>query len=291
MTLLLAGGQDDPNLTVLAHAAQRANIELLDLRLPASESPAFCWDPAERVARFAGTELKATAAFIRHDVFRGMQDPRPEVSARASAWYHTMMGWLLSEPRVRMFNRGMCQTATNKPAALVFAREVGLQIPPTKITNQPESFRSERVDSMIAKPVGGGDYCYSLAEALGKTDLRGGVAASPAIVQKRLVPPEVRIYVIGAAEFAFEVCSPSLDYRVNQDAELILLPQVPQEVSRLRNLMSRVGLDFGAADFKTDPETGQLVFLELNTSPMFARFDQVSGGKVCDAIVGELTAA
>jgi hypothetical protein len=289
MTLLLAGGQDDPNLTVLTHAAQRANVELLDLRLPASESPAFCWDPAERVARFAGTELKATAAFIRHDVFRGMQDPRPEVSARASAWYHTMMGWLLSEPRVRMFNRGMCQTATNKPAALVFAREAGLQIPPTRITNQPESFRSERVDSMIAKPVGGGDYCYSLAEALGKTDLRGGVAASPAIVQKRLVPPEVRIYVIGAAEFAFEVCSPSLDYRVNQDAELILLPQVPQEVSRLRDLMSRVGLDFGAADFKTDPETGQLVFLELNTSPMFARFDQVSGGKVCAAMIHELT--
>jgi hypothetical protein len=32
---------------------------------------------------------------------------------------------------------------------------------------------------MIAKPVGGGDYCYSLAEALGKTELRGGVAASP----------------------------------------------------------------------------------------------------------------
>jgi hypothetical protein len=289
MTLLLAGGQDDPNLTVLAHAAQRANVDLLDLRLPASESPAFCWDPAERVARFAGTELKATAAFIRHDVFRGMQDPRPEVSARASAWYHTIMGWLLSEPRVRMFNRGMCQTATNKPAALVFACEAGLQIPPTRITNQPESFRSERVDSMIAKPVGGGDYCYSLAEALGKTDLRGGVAASPAIVQKRLVPPEVRIYVIGAVEFAFEVCSPSLDYRVNQDAELILLPQVPQEVSRLRDLMSRVGLDFGAADFKTDPETGQLVFLELNTSPMFARFDQVSGGKVCAAMIHELT--
>ena len=48
MTLLLAGGQDDPNLTVLAHAAHSADIELLDLRLPASESPAFCWDPAER---------------------------------------------------------------------------------------------------------------------------------------------------------------------------------------------------------------------------------------------------
>lgn len=291
MTLLLAGGQDDPNLAVLAHAAQRANVDMLDLRLPTSESPAFCWDPAEGAPQFAGRELRASSAFIRHDVFGGMQDPRPEVSARASAWYHTMMGWLLSEPRVQMFNRGMCQIATNKPAALVFARQAGLQIPPTKITNQVGSFRSEQLDSMIAKPVGGGDYCYSLAEAVAKTDLRGGVAARPAIVQKRLVPPEVRIYVIGAAEFAFEVRSPSLDYRVNQDAALIPLPEVPPEVSRLRNLMSRLGLDFGAADFKTDPETGQLVFLELNTSPMFARFDQVSGGAVCAAILRELTAA
>src|SRR5579864_5763232 len=163
MTLLLAGGQDDPNLAVLAHAAQRASVELLDLRLPASESPAFCWNLVERVARFAGKELKARSAFIRHDVFRGMQDPRPEVSARASAWYHTMMGWLLSEPHVRIFNREMYQTATNKPSALVFAREAGLQIPPTMITNQVGSFRAEQMDSMIAKPVGGGDYCYSLS--------------------------------------------------------------------------------------------------------------------------------
>jgi len=290
MTLLLAGGQDDPNLTVLAHAAQRANVDLFDLRLPACGSPAFYWDPAEGAARCAGKELRATAAFIRHDVFGAMQDPRPEVSARAFAWYQTMMGWLLSQPQVRIFNREMCQTATNKPAALMFAREAGLQVPTTIITNQAGSFRAEQLDSMIAKPVGGGDYCYLLAEALGKTNLRGGLAASPAIVQKRLVPPEVRIYVIGGADFAFEVRSPSLDYRVNQDAELILLPEVPREVSQLRDLMSRLRLDFGAADFKTDPETGQLVFLELNTSPMFARFDQVSGGKLCAAIIGELTA-
>jgi glutathione synthase/RimK-type ligase-like ATP-grasp enzyme len=113
----------------------------------------------------------------------------------------------------------------------------------------------------------------------------------PAIVQKRLVPPEVRIYVIGQSAFAFEVRSSSLDYRVNQDAELILLPEIPPELSMLRKLMSRLGLDFGAADFKTDPDTGQLIFLELNTSPMFARFDQVSGGQLCAAIIHELTAA
>lgn len=288
MALLLAGGHEDPNLTVLADAAQRANVEFLDLRLPVSESPAFCWNPEEGAPRFQDKQINATGAFIRHDVFGGMKDPRPEVSARASGWYQTLMGWLLSERRIRLFNRQISQAAMNKPATLVFASEAGLRIPPTLVTNEVSKLGGDSTESMIAKPVLGGDYCYSLAEALAKTDLRSGMAATPAIVQKRLVPPEVRIYVIGQSAFAFEVRSSSLDYRVNQDAELILLPEAPQELFTLRKLMSRLGMDFGAADFKTDPDTRQLVFLELNTSPMFARFDQISGGQLCDAILHEL---
>ncbi|HEY2394157.1 MAG TPA: hypothetical protein VGK22_23495 [Candidatus Angelobacter sp.] len=310
MALLLAGGFLDPNITALSDTALRTNVELLDLRLPADESPAFCWTLEQGAPHISGKHLKATGAFIRHDVFGGMQDPRPEVSARAYAWYQTLMGWFLSEPRIRLFNRHISSAAMNKPAALVLAREAGLRIPQTWVTNevsklagngvnhsQPEGERRENVNQednqlgkMIAKPVLGGDYCYSLPEALVKTNLRNGLAAVPAIVQKRLIAPEIRIYVIGESAFAFEVRSGSLDYRVNQDAELILLPEVPTELAMLRKLMLRLGMDFGAADFKTDPETGQLVFLELNTSPMFARFDQVSGGQVCAAIIHELTA-
>jgi hypothetical protein len=324
MTLLLAGGHQDPNLTVLADAAQRMNVEILDLRLPANESPAFCWSPGDGAPRFhyqsaehqsaehqsaetgisgethsgksgssetmAG-QISATGAFIRHDVFGGMQDPRPEVSTRAAGWYQTMMGWLLSEPRIRLLNRNISSIAMNKPASLVLAREAGLRIPQTWVTNEVSKFSGEQLEQMIAKPVLGGDYCYSLAEALAKTDLRSGLAATPAIVQRKLIAPEIRIYVIGRSDFAFEVRSSSLDYRVNQDAELIFLPEVPQEAVLLRRLMARLGMDFGAADFKTDPDTGQLIFLELNTSPMFARFDQISGGKVCAAMVQELTMA
>jgi glutathione synthase/RimK-type ligase-like ATP-grasp enzyme len=289
MALLLAGGCEDPNLSVLADAAQKANVEFLDLRLPVSESPALSWDFENGAPRFSGKEIKATGAFIRYDVFGGMKDPRPAVRTRASAWYQTLMGWLLSEPGIRIFNRQISQAASNKPAALMLAREAGLRIPSTLITNEADKLRRDQAESMIAKPVLGGDYCYSLPDALAKTDLRDGLAAMPAIVQKRLEPPEVRIYVVGQSAFAFDVRSSSLDYRVNQDAELVLLPEVPQEVSRLRKLMSRLGLDFGAADFKTDPATGELVFLELNTSPMFARFDLVSNGQLCAAMIDELT--
>ena len=129
MSLLLAGGDDDPNLVALANVAAKAGVELLELRIPSGESPAFCWNPAEGVPHLSGRELKPRGAFIRYDVFAGMKDPRPAVNSRALAWYQTLMGWLLSEPRIRIFNRDLSQIATNKPASLVLAREAGLAFP------------------------------------------------------------------------------------------------------------------------------------------------------------------
>src|ERR1041385_7235495 len=136
MALLLAGGEEDFNLTVLAEAAQRANVELLDMRLPAGESPAFCWDLEADAARFSEKSIGATGAFIRHDVFGGMKDPRPEVSVRALAWHQTVMGWLLAQPHIRLFNRQISQAAMNKAAALMLAREAGLRIPATVVTDR-----------------------------------------------------------------------------------------------------------------------------------------------------------
>ncbi|NER99558.1 MAG: hypothetical protein F6J86_38060, partial [Symploca sp. SIO1B1] len=119
-------------------------------------------------------------------------------------------------------------------------------------------------------------------------EFRNGCAAMPAIVQNRLVAPEVRIYVVGNHAFAFEIRSQHLDYRVKQDAQVIPLATIPAEVELLRKLMVTLGMDFGAADFKTDPNTEQLVFLELNSSPMFVRFDQVLDGALCEAMIQTL---
>jgi glutathione synthase/RimK-type ligase-like ATP-grasp enzyme len=289
MTLLLAGGDQDPNLTVLADAAVKAGTEIVDLRTTAVAGPAFCWQLDAEWAKISDKRIEVSAAFIRHDVFSSMKDPRPEVSARAMGWYQAIAGWVLTDPGIRMFNREMTVAAANKPVVLSVARRVGLPIPETLITNDVGKLPEDQIEFMIAKPVLGGDYCYSLSDALKKTRPRDGLAATPAIVQQRLAPPEVRIYVVGQRSFAFEIRSDSLDYRVKQDAELILLREVPKEAVKLRELMSVLGLDFGAADFKTDPKSGLLLFLEVNTSPMFSRFDYVSGGQLCAAMIQELS--
>jgi hypothetical protein len=185
-----------------------------------------------------------------------------------------------------MFNRDIVPAASNKPAVLMLAQKAGLRVPATLVSNEVSALTSSSA-SRIAKPVAGGDYCYPLDEALGRSPVLGGALPMPAIAQDRLEPPEVRIYVIGRHAFAFGVQSESLDYRVKQDAAVSLLPEVPIEITGLRALMSELKMDFGAADFKTGPGQ-QLRFLELNTSPMFAHFDQVAQGGLTSAMIEAL---
>lgn len=285
--LLIAGGLADPNLQALAQAAGDLALPWVDLRHPEGSSPPFHWDldAADRVPPW-GEGPWPSGAFIRQDVFAAMGDPRPEVPQRALGWFAAVQGWLLAQPDVRLFNRHIVPTAFNKPAALLRARAAGLRIPATWVSNDTARLRPRQAQPCIAKPVAGGGLCQTLDDAM--AGVQAPFSAMPALVQPRLEAPEYRVFVAGAEAFAFEVRSPSLDYRALQDAELHAVP-VPPEAQALRCLMAEFGMDFGAADFKTAPD-GQLVFLELNTSPMFARFDATSQGALCRAMVRHLCA-
>ena len=59
-------------------------------------------------------------------------------------------------------------------------------------------------------------------------------------------------------------------------------------VEKLTHLSDHLGLDFAAADFKTDARSGELQFLEINTNPMFAGFDQIAAGALSDALLKHL---
>lgn len=278
--LLIAGGEQDPNLLALMEAAQRLAVDTVDARIASTVSPDFYWDLSTGQHSYP---QGITAALIRQDVFAALHDPRPDVSQRAAAWFTTMHGWLLTQPQIKRLNQHIQPIAFNKPAALYCAQQIGLQIPTTRISNSRARLPLAQADQWIAKPVTGGGYCAGLDEAF--SDVEQAYAAQPAIVQQRLVSPEMRLFIIGDQAFAFELISPSLDYRVSQDATLRQMAAPQQEETLLRQLMSQFGMDFGAADFKTDPHTGAWVFLELNTSPMFARFDQVSRGRLCEQMV------
>ena len=286
---LVAGGAADPNITALVRGFARAGQPVQPVVI-GDAIPTLAWEPGGPLV-IDGAPRTPRAMFMRHDVFGALRDRDPQVATSAMAWTAALVGWLMASPAVHTPNRAMWSSVNHKPAGLVLAAEAGLRLPATLVTNDraaAEAFLGGA--AKIAKPVAGGDLARPLDDALAMASRRAGPFAAPAIIQERLVPPEVRVYVVGDRAFAFEVRSRHLDYRAANDAEVIALDEPPAGIAApLLQLARTMQLDFCAADFKT-ADDGSLRFLEVNTSPMFARFDHASGGALCDALVAWLVA-
>ena len=286
--MLVAGGDADPNLAALIYRLREREVPHRAVLVGAEGNPRMTWDVDADELTVDGEPVRACGAFVRYDVFTHMADPRQATAYRASAWHAAVTGWLWGHDDVRVLNR-RANRMMSKPHQLMLARRVGLRIPRTLISNDADRLIAEAAAaSMVVKPVPGGGYCQPLEEMITAAPIRDGRTAAPAIVQQRLEQPEVRVYGIGGRIIPFRMHSSVLDYRVSQDTRVELLPvdAVPKEiVDGLVALMDAMEMDYGAADFKTDPATGGLCFLEINSSPMFAAFDAVSDGAVSDAII------
>lgn len=291
--LMIAGGQADPNLRSLLRRARRRGLPVLEVLAGPERTPTLTWDVQADTLVVDGREVRPGAGFMRCDVFHAVADPRPAVSFRAQAWYTALHGWMLAHDEVRMMNRGYAGRL-NKPFMLRTAAACGLPVPRTLITNDLEMLDGvPDSGGMIAKPIGGGGYTKLLGDLLASTPRREGRSAAPAFVQRRLATPEVRIYGIGGRFLPFQVISDQLDYRSDRSTRVEALPldRIDRRVlAALARLLERLRMEYGAADFRTDPDTGELVFLEINSGPMFAAFDAASGGAVSDAILDYLTA-
>ena len=287
-SLLIVGGDTDPNITALLAAASRNGVPYQKLLVGKTSHPSITWDLGSGRLWLEDESLQCTAAFVRHDVFTALEDGQASSHYRALAWHTAVTGWLASHPDVFIFNRRNLNHVTNKPLVLTLARDFGLAIPETLITNDGNQLT--KYQEKVVKPINGGGYCESLAEVLERTPLKDGRAAAPAIIQRRLVPPEIRIYAVGSQYFAFNVISSELDYRATQNCRVEFVEDVLSMglTDSLGKLLNKLGLDFAAADFKTCPTTGRLLFLEVNTGPMFAAFDRASDGKLCTAMLDYL---
>jgi D-alanine-D-alanine ligase-like ATP-grasp enzyme len=87
------------------------------------------------------------------------------------------------------------------------------------------------------------------------------------------------------------VISAELDYRASNQTRVEPEPTLAAAVGHaLLALAERLGLDWAAADLKTDRESGELCFLEINSAPMFVAFDRACDGALADALLDWLTA-
>ena len=285
--LLVAGGELDFNLGALLRRMLRRRVKFAQALLGAERIPRLTIDLDKDRLRLDGKAIRPTACFMRHDVFLAQTLQTVEANAAALNWYMAIKGWELAHDDVRGFNK-RALNSDNKLSNLCLAMRHGLRVPRTLLTNEFAAARRALRGPLIEKPAAGGELTGHFDALTAKLAAGTVVGRYPRFVQPRLLRPELRVFRVGDELIGFSLRSPDLDYRAALRSRL-KPARVPKALGdKFYAFCSAVGLDFAAADFMRDPRGGEHRFLEVNSQPMFAAFDAVCGGRLCDAIIDAL---
>lgn len=189
------------------------------------------------------------------------------------------------------------EVATRKALQLRVAGEVGLRTPRTLITSDPAEARA----FIAAQKAAGGRTVFktfSCTYAIwretrvvgaGELDLLDQVRVAPVIFQEYVPGVDLRITIVGGDVFPASIDPQGTDYDVDfrmslgqARTEAAELPDAV--VKRLRLLMDRLGLVYGAVDMRRTAE-GDYVFLEVNTAGEFLFIEERTGQPIADAVV------
>ena len=190
--------------------------------------------------------------------------------------------------------------ADYKIPQILAAREVGLEIPETLFTNDPDEIRAfiRSQGGKIAfkpfrsQPWRDGDQYFMAYTAIITEDklVRDELLmAAPAIYQQVVHKAyELRVTFVGERCFAAKVLSQQtkfgkIDWRKSY-GELTMEPyELPEPVAdKCREIMRRFGIVFGCFDFIVT-EDGRYVFLEVNPSGQFLFVESYTNQRIGDA--------
>jgi glutathione synthase/RimK-type ligase-like ATP-grasp enzyme len=213
----------------------------------------------------------------------------------------TLLGSILGLTTRWMSHPAAIWSAEFKPFQLSLAAQIGLTIPPTIITNDPNAIKKafDQFGAMIAKPVRRGHITNDgrssaiftsqvLREHLDEIE---SARYSPAIYQA-LIPKryDIRVTIVGHKVFAAAIDSQS-DPAAAIDWRLTHNPALPHHSTRLpehlldqlRRLMALLGLTFGAIDLVQNTD-GEFVFLEVNPNGQWLWLDRTLDMGISEAV-------
>ena len=187
------------------------------------------------------------------------------------------------------------EVAHHKPYQLAVAGEVGLPIPRTLITNDPDEARAfaEELgpERTVYKTFLATEEHWRETRVLRPVELGllDRVRLAPVIFQE-YVPAvcDIRVTAIGERLFATAISAPEggyeFDYRMEMDSARFEPTELPAETAAgLRALMERLGLVYGAIDLRRTPD-GEHVFLEVNPAGEWRFVEEKSGQPLTEAM-------
>ena len=193
--------------------------------------------------------------------------------------------------------------AQRKAAQMCRAKALGLEVPPTLFTNDPQEFLelhrecngklvSKITSTLGLRPRFGTEFSrYTDMVSARDVAYAEAVSLCPIVLQayvpKRL---ELRVTVVGQQAFAAEIDSQAT-HRTRVDWRRYDLAATPHRVhalpadiaERCIALVAGSGLSFGTIDLILTPD-GRYVFLELNSAGEYGWIEELTGLPISDAI-------
>jgi len=190
--------------------------------------------------------------------------------------------------------------ASHKPYQLAIAQRLGLEIPQTMMTSDPEEARAfwrECDGDVIYKQFIALPEAWSETRKLGEAETKVAdetIRLAPVIFQRHVAAvADLRVTIIGDEVFAAAVDVRDLDYdvdvRLNLNAKHVA-HDLPDDIAdKLRAMMRRLGLVYGAIDLRLTAD-GLYIFLEINPAGQFLYVEQQTGQPITAALAARLAA-
>jgi len=225
-----------------------------------------------------------------HQVASAGQDS--EVWQHALAVQDVLTSWAELTPAL-VVNRPTAMAANgSKPYQASWIEALGFRIPDTMITTDPgaalEFWRHH--DKVIYKSLSG---IRSIVSHLTAEHMRRfeDIASCPTQFQQYVPGTEYRVHVVGEEVFACRIVSEADDYRYSGEQVDMQPCDLPDDITALcRTLAASMNLLVAGVDLRCTPE-GIWFCFEVNPSPGFTYFQEMTGQPIADAIAHLLASA
>ncbi|MFD9816186.1 ATP-grasp ribosomal peptide maturase [Streptomyces sp. NPDC059080] len=188
--------------------------------------------------------------------------------------------------------------ADHKPAQLALAQRLGLTVPPTLVTNDPDDAREfiTAHGQVIYKTLRWTPYARDgvpvtgWAEPVTAQEIDDSVRVAPHLFQARVDKTgDVRVLIVGRRLFAVRIDSGLLDWRRDYSALSYRVVDLPDRVTKaLLAYLDRLGLASGSFDLAVD-RAGNYWWLELNPNGQWAWLEEHTGLRMAAAFADLLT--
>ncbi|QDT08391.1 ATP-grasp domain-containing protein [Planctomycetes bacterium K23_9] len=279
--LLIVGGESDPNTQRMVDQAHIRDCQYVLWDTDQEHAHRIAWDFDSPKIDLGDTTHRPSSVFLRYNVFDG--DPTKNLAA-----FDVIQSYVLAWPEIRILNRRSMTDANNKSHNLRLAKDLGFEIPETIVMGDLTPLMSiPDPQSHAIKPLGGGAHTKSVGDIFQDVNELAGLP--PQFVQEKLTGENLRVFCIDGQTFGFHLQTTKLDYREDDAVEVVQV-EVPSELIQPSiELATKIGFDYCALDFRFRQGVTSPVFLEINSFPMFVRFDDAGQNNLADAMILFLT--